>query len=50
MATKSLTSFQRCLQSASTKYPATIPRRANMSTIASFKTPKVSNEPNVSPV
>jgi hypothetical protein len=52
MATKSLRSFHplnRCLQNATAKTPARIPHSTvNMSTIASFKTPKVSNEPNVS--
>jgi hypothetical protein len=51
MATKSLRSFRplnRGLQNATTRHLARIPRRVNMSTIASFKIPKVSNEPNVS--
>ncbi|TVY16678.1 Mitochondrial Delta-1-pyrroline-5-carboxylate dehydrogenase [Lachnellula arida] len=43
MATKGLRGLQpmRCLQST-----PTLPRKARMSTIASFKIPKVSNEPN----
>jgi hypothetical protein len=51
MAAKGLRSFHplnRCLQTATTKNPAILPRHANMSTIASFKIPKISNEPNVS--
>jgi hypothetical protein len=51
MAAKSLRSFQplnRYLQNASTRNPARIPGSVEMSTIASFKIPKVSNEPNVS--
>ena len=43
MATKSLRSFS-LLKNAN---PASIPRRVNMSTIASFKIPKIANEPNV---
>ena len=49
MAAKSLRSFHplnRCLQTATSSIPAKIPR-VNMSTIASFKIPKVLNEPNV---
>jgi hypothetical protein len=51
MATKglgSLTPLNRCLQNVAGRAAATPPHSANMATIASFRIPKVLNEPNVS--
>jgi hypothetical protein len=51
MAAKRLGVFSplnHCLNNAATRSPASVPRAAGVATIASFKIPKISNEPNVS--